>query len=278
MLKPRDRLLTGDSIILDRRTAMRYCAVMIVVVLTFVGVTPALAEDPHWLFSTSINYSRGDYGTDENTTIVYVPFTFGAAWDRLELKLTVPYLRQTSETVTVTGGGVAVRSGRQARTTEDGIGDILLRGSYIILEEQQVLPEVAPYLKIKFPTADEDRGLGTGKFDETLGADFAKTFLERWTGYLTLAYTFIGSPSGADLRDSFSWSMGAAYSVTRPLSVFAFLDGAQAISPHQVDPWGLRFGSEYRLTRVMKLTGSVGVGLTNGEADFSLSGGVAFRF
>lgn len=257
---------------------MRCCAVMMAAVLTLVGVTPALAEDPRWLFSTSFNYSRGDYGTDEDTTIVYVPFTFGAAWDRLELKLTVPYIRQTSENVTVTGGGVAVRSGSRGRTTEDGVGDILLRGSYILLEEQEILPEVAPYVKIKFPTADEGRGLGTGEFDETLGLDFAKTFRERWTGFLTLAYTFIGSPSGTDLQNSFGWSIGAAYSVTQPLSVFAFLDGAEAISPHQVDPWGLRFGAEYRLTRVMKLTGSLGVGLTKGEADYFFSGGVAFRF
>lgn len=258
---------------------MRYCAVAIAVGLTLVGAAPALAEDPRWVFSTSINYARGDYGTDEDTTIVYVPFTSGVVWDRLDVRLTVPYLRLTSETVSVTGGGVAVRRDRAGQAeTEAGVGDLLLRGSYILLEEQEVLPEIAPYVKIKFPTADEDRGLGTGEFDETLGLDFAKTFPERWTGYLTLAYTFIGSPAGADLRDSFGWSIGAAYTVTRPLSVFAFLDGATAISPGQDDPVGLRFGAEYRLTRVMKLTGSLGVGLTQGEADYSLSAGVAFRF
>jgi hypothetical protein len=55
--------------------------------------------------------------------------------------LTVPYIRQTSQTVTVTGGGVAVRKDKQARLaaapstvsrTEDGLGDLLLRAWYVV--------------------------------------------------------------------------------------------------------------------------------------------------
>lgn len=248
-------------------------------VIILLGVTPAEAEDLQWLFSTSVNYTRGDYGTHQTTEIVYVPFTFGVIWDRLDLRLTIPYLSLSSEEVTLTGGGVAVREGQPAqRKTESGLGDILLRAQLIVFEEGNVFPEIAPYLKIKFPTADEDKGLGTGKFDETLGVDLAKTFLSKWTGFLTLAYTFIGNPPNSHFHNSWSFSLGAAYSVTRPFSIYAFLDYAQAISTHQVDPAGLRFGAEYRITKVMKLTGSIGVGLTDGEADFGVSGGVAFRF
>ena len=97
-----------------------------------------------------------------------MPFTFGIRLDRFKLGLTVPYLRQTSQNVVLTGGGVAAKKGKQAATaasttesrTEDGLGDILLRASFIVLKEQPLLPEIEPYLKIKFPTADEDRGLG----------------------------------------------------------------------------------------------------------------------
>jgi len=46
------------------------------------------------------------------------------------------------------------------------------------------------------------------------------------SGFLTLAYTFIGDPPGTNLRDSFAGSIGAAYAVARPFSLFAFLDGA----------------------------------------------------
>ncbi len=263
---------------------MRYYGVVIGMALTLLGAVPAFAEDePRWHLSTSFNYLKGDYGTGQDAEIMYVPVTFGVRLDRFRLGLTVPYLRQTSQNVVLTGGGVAVKKGNQAASstesrTEDGLGDILLRASYIVLKEQPLLPEIEPYLKIKFPTADEDRGLGTGEFDETIGVDLSKTFLERLTAYLTLAYTFIGSPPGADFDNSFGWSLGAAYAVARPFSIFAFLDGSTAIAPGQDNPLELRIGAEYRLIRALKLTGSVMKGLSDGSADWGVSAGLALRF
>lgn len=264
---------------------IRHRGIAVGIALALLGATPAFAEDePRWHLSTSFNYLKGDYGTAEDTEIMYVPFTFGVKLDRFRLGLTVPYIRQTSQNVTLTGGGVAVKKKEQQAApstesrTEGGLGDILLRASYIVLKEQPLLPEIEPSLKIKFPTADEDRGLGTGEFDETIGVDLSKTFLERLTAYLTLAYTFIGSPPGADFDNSFGWSIGAAYAVAPPFSVFAFLDGATAISPGQDDPLELRVGAEYRLIRALKLTGSVMKGLSDGSADWGVSAGLALRF
>src|SRR5712692_1524260 len=208
----------------ETRMRRPHRAGVLAIVLVVLLVTPALAEDerPWWALSTSFNYSVGNYGTGKDTTLIYVPFTLGVTpLDRLTVSLTVPYIRQTSQTVVLTGGGVAVRREEKAKLktsarssvtrTEDGLGDLLLKGAYIVLPEQPLLPEIAPYLKIKLPTADEDRGLGTGEFDETLGVDFSKRFSDRLVAYLSLSYTFIGSPSGTDLRDTFGWSVGAAY-------------------------------------------------------------------
>jgi outer membrane putative beta-barrel porin/alpha-amylase len=258
--------------------------------LTFLGAAPALAEDDplRWALSTSFNYSEGDYGTGANTTLIYVPFTLGVRpIDRLDLSLTIPYLRQSSQNIVITGGGIApskhgrrlvVSPARQSvSTTEDGLGDLLLKGRYL-LEEKPLVPETAPYLKIKLPTADSDRGLGTGEFDETVGVDLSKTFAQRLTGYLTVAYTFIGSPSGTTLDNSFGWSIGTAYAVTSPLSVFAFLDGATAITPGTQDPLEVRVGAEYKLTKALKVTGSVTKGFTDGSPDWGVSVGLALRF
>jgi hypothetical protein len=268
---------------------MRNRAALIGLALIVAGVTPALAaeDDPRWSFSTSVNYSVGDYGTNKDTTIVYVPFTLGVRpIDRLWLSLTLPYIYQSSEDVVVTGGGVAKRkrggggkfAAPERSTSESGLGDMLLRVSYVVLEEGELIPEIAPYVKIKFPTADSDRGLGTGEFDETIGVDLSKRLIDRLYGYLTLSYTFVGDPPGTDFRNAFGWSIGAAYSVTAPLAVFAFLEGSTAISPDQSDPVELRVGAEYRLTKALKLTGAVTRGLTDGAADWGLSAGLSLRF
>ena len=127
----------------------------------------------------------------------------------------------------------------------------------VLGQEGDVVPAVTPYVKIKFPTADSDGGLGTGEFDETVGVGLAKRLVERLFGYLSLSYTFIGDPPGSDLRDSFGWSIGAAYAVLQPLSVFAFLEGATAIAPGQDDPVEVRVGGDFRLTKALKLPGAV---------------------
>jgi len=263
-------------------------AALVAIILVSAGVTPALAQDePRVSFATSVNYSVGDYGTGQDTTLLYVPFTLGVRpLGRLWLELTVPYIYQSNENVVLTGGGVAVRNdkvhGKLARparsTTESGLGDVLAKASYVVVDEGEIIPEIRPYLKIKFPTADRDRGLGTGEYDETVGVDLSKRVVGGLFGFLTLAYTFIGDPPGTNLHDSFGWSVGAAYAVTTPLSVFAFLDGATAVSPGQDDPLELRVGAEYRLTRNVKFTGSVVRGLSNGSPDWGLSAGLALRF
>ena len=93
-----------------------------------------------------------------------------------------------------------------------------------------------------------------------------------------MAYTFIGSPPGADFHNSFGWSVGAAYTLIPSVSFFAFVDGSTAISPGQADPLELRVGAEFRLIKALKLTGAVTRGLSNGSADWGLSAALTLRF
>src|SRR5437879_10120577 len=155
-------------------------------------------------------------------------------------------------------------------STGVGTSPVLLEGQYVLVEEKSVLPEIAPYLKIKFPTADQGKGLGAGEFDETVGVGLRKTLFPRFVSYLTLAYTFIGSPAGTSLDNSFGWSVGAAYLVARPFSVFAFLDGSTAISPGQANPLEVRVGADYRVAQALKIFGSVSPGLGDAPADLAV--------
>jgi len=259
----------------------------LVITLVLAGAVAAPAQDePRFTISTSVNYYSGDYGTDRDTNLLYVPLTLGVQpIDRLWLSLTVPYVYLSDENVVVTGGGVAVRKqgrgnlGRpDTSNSESGLGDVIFKVSYVVLEERDLVPEITPWVKIKAPTADEDRGLGTGEWDETLGLDLGKRLVGPLYGYLTLSYTFVGDPPGTEFRDSFGWSVGVAYAITPPWSVFAFLEGSTAITPGQTDPVELRLGTSYALTKAIKLTGSVSRGLSDGAADWGVSAGVSLRF
>src|SRR5881296_1100944 len=266
---------------------MRHRGLVMGVALILLSAAPVLAEDEPWVkFSTSVNYSVGDYGTNKDTMIVYVPFTLGVRpLDRFWLSVTVPFIYQDTQNVVLTGGGVASRKEQKGKlaqparaTTESGLGDVLLKASVVVVEERDLIPEITPYVKIKFPTADKDRGLGTGEFDETVGVDLSKRLIGPVYGYVTVAYTFIGSPPGTDFRNSFGWSIGAAYALIPSLSFFAFLDGATAIAHGEDDPLELRVGAEFKITKGLKLTGTVTRGLSNGSPDWGISAGLTARF
>src|SRR5881409_1499267 len=142
---------------------MRYHCIAISAALVLACISAAAAEDePRWSLSSSVNYSVGDYGTGKDTTFIYVPFTLGVKpIDRFTLSLTIPYVHQTGETVVITGGGVAVRKDKQRQlgtatrsqvtSTEDGLGDVLLKGQYVLLEEKSVLPEIGPVPQDQVP-------------------------------------------------------------------------------------------------------------------------------
>lgn len=70
-------------------------------------VTAALTlpahADARWTFSTGADYTTGDYGDAEDTTIVIVPFTAVYKSDRWSARVTVPY-------VTIDGPGTVVPS------------------------------------------------------------------------------------------------------------------------------------------------------------------------
>jgi len=170
-----------------------------------------------------IDYSRGDYGQETDTEVLYVPFMLrylfdGFAptptWrDQLELEFSVPYLEVDGP----------FDSASRETQREQGLGDIQVGVSYLYYPEHPALPASEWSFRAKLPTADESRGLGTGK------ADFALqlTLFERFGSFVLFAsggYRFIGkNPPDYVLRNGAmagaglswipleGWSLGASY-------------------------------------------------------------------
>lgn len=237
--------------------------------------------------SMTPEYTAGTFGTRKTTEVLYVPLL--VEWDmtdRFDVALTIPYIWQHGQGVLSTLGVGPVRArARRGRltaaartTTEEGLGDILLEGDYRLADEWPLIPELTGIVEIKFPTADDRKGLGTGEFDELLGLDLRKRLSERWTTLLDLSYTFVGSPRGIPLQNSFGWSLGASYRVTSALRLSAYLEGEMAIARGEEDPLEVRVTVVYDLTRSIRLTGSVTKGLSDGSPDFGVSAGLGFRF
>jgi len=244
------------------------------------------AEPQNWQLSSSLTYESGTYGTSNRSETVYIPFTVKRFFDQGELAFTVPFLelRTTGETTLVDGKPQRIRTGRRTdlastgTVTKGGLGDMLLKGRYYVLDEHGLLPTIALVAKIKFPTADESQGLGTGKFDEGFGVEVSRRFLERFIGYFDLSYTVIGSPAGTDLRNQVAYDFGLGYHFMPRLLASAFYEERTALVSGQPNPRSFLFTGDYKVTQAFRLNAAVEVGLSNGAPDYGLTGGVGMRF
>jgi len=170
------------------------------------------------------DFTTGTYGSSERTDISYLPLTVHGEVDLWTLKLVVPYIRIDGPGGFIDGpnGPIATESG-----VSEGLGDIIASGTYTLLPLASWMPFIDLIVRIKFPAADESKGLGTGEFDYTLETEIAHTF-GKLTPLASLGYRFVGSPSGTNLNDVVLASAGGVYQVIDPLSLGVVFDYRQA--------------------------------------------------
>lgn len=180
-----------------------------IVALAWFGTDLALAEESPLSFSLGTQYSTGEYGGTESVDEVYVPFTTWYDAGRYSLRLTIPYLSVEAPSGTVIEGpGGQPILGDGPRTTESGLGDIVA-GATIHDALTAMNGDLALDLtgKVKFGTADEDKGLGTGETDTTLQAEVIRYF-ERGAAIAALGYVFRGDAPDLELDDGMVASAG----------------------------------------------------------------------
>lgn len=287
--------------------------IVLVVVLALIGVGrtgwAAIAEDvgpsnptPKWRVLATVNYSSGSYGADSKTNIVYAPMTIRRLFRDGDVSLTVPFISISGTGAVRVVGGVPTRTGNVTRTTaapagggagrgkspgdipltsattDSGLGDIILRGRYYLIEESTILPLVALTGKIKFPSADADRGLGTGEFDEGVGAELTKSLADRWLAYLDGGYNFIGDAPGTDFHNQWWYDAGIGYDVTDNLHMSVFYEEYRALVNTVNNARDLLALANYIVNDTVRVTGSALVGLSNGAPNYGFGVGIRLQF
>ena len=186
-------------------------------------------DDTSIALATGTYFTSGTYGGERNIEDLYVPLTFSADFSRVGVRLTVPYLTMRAPEGTVsTGPGGEPIPGTGPMTTTSGLGDVLASVTFydaIYSRDLGIALDLTG--KIKFGTADEQDGLGTGEIDYTVQADLLK-FLDQTTLIATAGYTFRGDPAEVDLNDVFSASLGGIYRFTDQLRGGLFFDYREA--------------------------------------------------
>jgi len=222
-------------------------------------------------------YFSGDFGTGISTEMSYVPIILILGSPRQEFRLTLPYLSvTTSQPVTFVGSEIIPR-GSGGRTTESGLGDVVAQEEYFFVEGGKRRPWISGLFRIKAPTADETRGLGTGEWDYGPGASFIQPLGDRWSLLGEAMYVVRGDPRGADFRNTWWLSGGLQRKLWGASSANFYYERLQSVLPGRPDLVDLIVGFDHGFARRLTLRTSVFVGLSDTAEDYGLSAGISLR-
>lgn len=228
-------------------------------------------------------YSTGDYGQNMDTSILYFPVSYTRTMGHWNLQVSVPRLEISGAgNVLVNVGGL----GRDdfdslqgtASHTQRGMGDTLLSATYQMPALSPRAPFIDLGLELKLPTADENKGLGTGAYDYGLHVDLYQQWGQT-TLFATLGYKFRGTSTlFNEMQDSAFVSLG----FTRPLAerwsggvIYDFREAASSNSreTHELLPYvSWAMGAQWTLM------GYAVKGFTQDSADRAIGVQINYRW
>lgn len=203
-----------------RLGAAQAAAAAIALLAALAGATPA-----HAALDIGIGLGRveGEFGSDESRSLdhLFLQAEFGGAGSRLLIR--VPYVQiDKTGNVTVTPDGPIILGaggpGRpswqesEAGESESGFGDVYVRAeTYLVQAGKGKKPNLGLVFDLKWPTADEKKGLGTGERDWGAGLNYVQPLGEVVQILGEVSYRFMGSPEGVKFDDRLRFAAGMAF-------------------------------------------------------------------
>lgn len=232
--------------------------------------TPARADD-YVQVSLGVDLSSGDYGTTPDTEILAVPLGFKLKRGDFYVRGSVPWIRVDGPAVPGDGGALPGPGSTAARS---GLGDVSLAAGYSFPIGENTFFDVIG--KVKVPTADEAKGLGTGTTDFTAEGELTQAFGQTSVS-LRGGRRFNGTNAIFPLEDV--WQAGAGiYHTAGPLTLGLDYDWRQGALPIAPDRSELTGSIGYKLNEQVRLQGYAYTGLSDGSPN--LGGGLqlVYRF
>lgn len=227
-------------------------------------------------FKTGYDYTTGTYGTNNRTEITSVPFIAGYETGNWTFKATLPYVRITGSDNVIAGVG-AVRKSTTAVRTESGLGDLTTAATYSLVADPKTQFGVDVTGKIKFGTADKDKGLGTGENDYWLMIDPYKK-LGDVTYFGGVGLGILGSSSTLQLNNVVSANAGLSYKLDAQASAGAVFDYRSKASDAGFDQRELTAFYSRKLGEAYKLQAYATKGFSDGSPDWGAGLNVGYHF
>ena len=128
------------------------------------------------------------------------------------------------------GGQINERAETEIETIrETGLGDFVFGAKWELVAEHGWLPAQALSPVVKLPTADAEKGLGSGEIDYDLTWIASKAISEKANVHVNVGYTWVGDPPAENLNDLVHYGFSIDYQLLEALQlageIFAQKDG-----------------------------------------------------
>lgn len=248
-------------------------------------VSVPVYKDREVTFITGYDYSSGQFNLPVSTNISYIPYSLKYAAGPWSFRVNSGYISFAApkNVITAVEGAplvtdVDLTATEQRRNQRrQGFGDVYLSGTYAIENPYNSDLYIGLTGRVKIPTANEFKGLGTGKVDYTLKADISY-IIGNFTPYATLGYRIIGKTELYDLQNSFFASIGASYYLTYDTSIGMSYEYRESATPGFNSPKEIFAYTDIQLNDHWGLNLYGVVGLNNVTTDYGLGTQIRYKF
>ena len=198
----------------------------------------------HYSIAAGFDFNHGKYNLDLSSKVYYAPLTFRYDNGPWSFSLSTGYMRISAPNNVFLGPDEKPffdddknddEDGLNFQEIHEGLGDIYLSTTYSInsLYDNQIYIDFTG--RVKIPTADSSKNLGTGKVDFTAQIDISKLY-GKIMPFAAAGYKILGKTPQHDLQNSFFFSLGASYYLTYDTSIGISYDYRQTATPGFQDP------------------------------------------
>ncbi len=209
------------------------------------------------------NYLQGDFGSPVTEKLSMFNVSLGRIETQYDISMSMPYLFLN-------------RSDATESISQDGVGDLFLRGGYELVNEAKSGFSLYSSLGIKIALADETQGLGSGESDIGLYVNLSKQW-NQIRGTLYSGYINNGDPATIDYANTplFGISVARYFGKT---SGYLSLQKSGALVDANDDPLSFSGGVYHMFNSQYTFRGQISLGLSDGSADYGFNIGLISWF
>ena len=205
---------------------------------------------------TGAGYKTGDFGSTVETRLVSVFTKVGYFTEHYELNISAPYLFLRNET-------------DAGHDMQSGFGDAVLRAGASLIGQTPNGYSLYGSASVKLPTADPNKGLGTGEADYGAFLTGSKRF-DNVSLWVSGGGIMTGDTPQQALNDLYYYEAGISRAFDRTI-IYLSASGYREIVPEADAPISANIGFFHILSPRYSVRGALQAGLSRGAPDYGIS-------